>query len=388
GSVINGNRIYFLGGINALEIGTNELFYLNVSSPFNSENLKWTDLTSNAPIPLRSAFSPSCVGGSNNSTIFLFEHRQANDLNSTNLVTFAFDLINQKWTVPSISGNTPPPRQNLMAVVDKNGKIYINGGFNPYAGYTNNDTYIFDSLKLSWVTGHNAPINRSAYTATLLSSGIIVYIGGVNDGGLPEIDMTNISLYNTNTGFWSIMNAISDTPIMGRRSHSAVLKKDGSIIIYGGGAFNFTKVPTPLLASLDTSVTPYRWNSIKSSTNEYTPPPLTYHSAQLVDKYMIVAFGASIINGNYNLTQATSNAIYILDTSSYSWVPSFDLTNNNDNNSTNNHISSKLIALIVGITVGSIIIISLIIYYLYRKHHPHYIATPGTIDSERPTQNL
>ncbi|CAG8845287.1 43326_t:CDS:2, partial [Gigaspora margarita] len=225
-SVVIGERIYFLGGIGATGKGTSEFFYLNVSPPFNTVNLKWTDLTSVAPIPVLSAFSPSCVGGSNNSTIFLFEHRSTNNVNSTTLVTFTLDINSLKWTNTITSGVTPPVRQEMNAVVDKNGKIYINGGYYPYEPSTMqlsyNNTYILDSLKLSWTSGSNAPIIRSEYTATLLPSGLIVYIGGTNDDSLTfvEIDMTRITTYNTITGIWSTMTAGGDV-ITARQSHSA-----------------------------------------------------------------------------------------------------------------------------------------------------------------------
>ncbi|CAG8814579.1 33415_t:CDS:2, partial [Racocetra persica] len=289
GSVIIENKIYFLGGIDISGKGTSDLFYLDVSFPFNSANPKWTDLTSVAPIPVTSAFAPSCVGGSNNSTIFLFEHRRTNNANSTSLVTFTFDTSSQKWTAPTMSGVIPPPRQDMRAVVDKTGKIYITGGFEPYTTFKSyNNTYILDSLSLSWTNGVNALLVRSAYTATLLPSGDIVYIGGVNDDPSPEINMNSLSIYSTNTGSWTSMIATGDV-IAVRQSHTAVLNKDGSIIIYGGASNNYTAAPNPSLAVLDTNYKPYRW-SAKQFTSSFAPPPLAYHSAHIVGDYMIIAF--------------------------------------------------------------------------------------------------
>ncbi|CAG8498441.1 30662_t:CDS:2 [Gigaspora margarita] len=233
GSVIIGNKMYFLGGIVNSGKGTNGLFYLDVSLPFNSANPKWTDLTSVAPIPVNSAFASPCVGGSNKATIFLFEHHKTNNDNSTTIVTFTFDSITQKWSTPTTTG-APQTREYMRAVIDKNGKIYINGGFEPYKTQKSyNSTFIFDSSSLSWTNGSNAPIIRSAYTATLLSNGLIVYIGGTNDD-----------------------------PI----------------------------APNPALATLDTNSMPYKW-SAKQFNSVYAPPPLAYHSAQLVGDYMIIAFG-------------------------------------------------------------------------------------------------
>ncbi|CAG8723349.1 13337_t:CDS:2, partial [Racocetra fulgida] len=184
GSVIIENKIYFLGGLNIANVGTSDLFYLDISSPFSTENLRWSNL---APIPVKSAFSPSCLGGSNNSTIFLFEHRNTDNVNSSTLVMFTFDIINQKWDAPHTLGSAPSSRQNMDAVVDKNDNstiIIYGGGSNnftkspypslaaldtsvePYkwseiisnagkgfdlATAPNNDVYILDTSSHTWV---------------------------------------------------------------------------------------------------------------------------------------------------------------------------------------------------------------------------------------------
>ncbi|CAG8479631.1 13268_t:CDS:10 [Gigaspora rosea] len=313
-SIIIENKIYFLGGLNSANISTNDLFYLDISSPFSSIKLEWTDLTSIAPIPVKSAFSPACVGGINNSTIYLFEHRLTDNVNSTTLVTFTFDLTSQKWNALSKSEITPPPRQNMKAVVDMNGKMYINGGYEPYTTFkSNNNTYIFNSLSNSWLNdGPNSPVIRSAYTATLLPSGLIVYIGGIHDfpnGVYPnktedyhlvEIDMKQISIYNTISGNWSSMEATGDL-IGTRLSHTAVLSKDGTtIIIYGGGSGNFTVTPEPSLAALDTRVKPYKWSNI-SNDQEINIPLIAGLSSGLFALIIIASIiGCIFYKRRYN----------------------------------------------------------------------------------------
>ncbi|CAG8777054.1 11129_t:CDS:2, partial [Dentiscutata erythropus] len=333
-SVLVEDKIYFLGGLNGANIGTSDLFYLNISSPFSSVNLKWTDLTSVAPIPVKSAFAPACIGGNKNSTIYLFEHSMTDNVSSTTLVTFAFDITTQKWYTQSTSGITPPPIQNLEVVVDMNGKIYISGGFELLTQLSSNNTYIFNSLSNSWLNGPDAPIIRSANTATLLPSGRIVYIGGThdfqngtNDYRLAEIDMNQ---------------------------HTAVLSNNGfTIVIYGGGSKNFTTTPEPSLAALDTSVTPYKWSKI-SSIGTFSPPPLAYHSAQIIENFMIVAFGALFTTNGFNLTTGSNDNVYILDTSNYTWITSFDITKNYLNPL---HESQFNIPLIAGLSSGLFVLI-------------------------------
>ncbi|CAG8688003.1 7645_t:CDS:2, partial [Dentiscutata heterogama] len=215
----------------------------------------------------------------NNSTIFLFEHLSKGNVNSTNLTINTFNTITQMWTNPNISGNLPQPRQEMVAVVDKAGKIYISCGYEPFVTQkTHNDTYILDSMSLTWYNGPPAPVSRSDYTATLLSNGVIVYIGGTNDDGAQEIKMNNITIYNTNNGSWSTMIASGDY-ISDRQSHSAVLSKDGFIIIYGGGAsisvgkFDITTNPNNKIYLMDTSN--YTWVSSIPTTTTATDVPTT-----------------------------------------------------------------------------------------------------------------
>ncbi|RIB28112.1 hypothetical protein C2G38_2158759 [Gigaspora rosea] len=376
GSVVVGDRIYFLGGVGVSGKSTSDFFYLNVS------------------------------------TIFLFEHRSINNVNSTTLVTFTLDTNSPKW-INQITSNTPPVRQEMSAVVDKNGIIYISGGYDPYKTQISyNDTYILDSLRLSWTSGSNAPIIRSDYTATLLPSGLIVYIGGTNDDPTAtEIDMTKITIYDTNTGAWSSITAEGDV-ITARHSHSAVLGKDGSIIIYGGGAKNLTVAPTPALATLDTSTTPYKW-SAKQPSGTYPAPPLAFHSAEMVGNYMILAFGASFSGTKFDIVTAPNNNIYLLDTSTYTWVSSFEehsslnnttnldgsspsnASTSNASSSNNNPLNIPLIAGIGGVLVAFVIVASIVGFIFYRKYRIYrpdtYIATPANTNAMkklRPTKNL
>ncbi|CAG8540160.1 7166_t:CDS:2, partial [Cetraspora pellucida] len=305
-SVLIGTQLYFLGGI-----GSDEIFYLDVSLPFDSKKLLWTDLTTNSPIPVNSAFATSCVGGQNNKTIFLFEHHKKNDDKLNYTITYSFDTINQKWDIPTITNpdQIPPVRQEINAACDPNGKMYIFGGHNPRRHFkrSHNDMYVLDSLNLSWnqylaSSSIIQPTVRSDYTATFLQSSIIVYIGGTNDVYKSnEIDMNDISLFDTNAGTWTSMIADNDNvTIQARRFHTAVLISDGLIIIYGGASNNNSEVPKPSLAVLDTKPEIYKWYRAEFSRGKFE--------------------GENNLNGN----------VYILDTKSFLWVTS---TSQNASNS-------------------------------------------------------
>ncbi|CAG8831189.1 13190_t:CDS:2, partial [Gigaspora rosea] len=96
-----------------------------------------------------------------------------------------------------------------------------------------------------------------------------------------------IPTYNTNNNSWNTMFATGDT-LISRSSHTAVLSPDGHVIIYGGDIDGSTD-QSQVLASLDTTVSPYKW-SIKPMIGNNVPPSLAYHSANVIGNFMILAF--------------------------------------------------------------------------------------------------
>ncbi len=69
---------------------------------------------------------------------------------------------------------------------------------------------------------------------------------------------------------------------------------DGKIIIYGGTYSNVMAAPAMVL--LDTNIRPYSW-TIPNIPSANSPPPLLAHTANLVENYMLIAFGNHIIYG-------------------------------------------------------------------------------------------
>ncbi|KAF0452013.1 galactose oxidase [Gigaspora margarita] len=214
-SALVGNKFHFFGSIILTDVKDNVILdvtpsKLNTLHPlwFLSKSLVLTD----------SAFASACVGGSDKNIIYLLEHHDTNS-NITN-------------------------------------KTIVFGGFKvPSPGGILNDINIFDTLNLTWIKGSrvNAPTSRTDFIATLLKNGLILYLGGGDD-----INMAKIPIYNTNNNTWSAMIATGDN-INSRCSHTAVLSLDGHVVIYGGSKDkNFPLHQSQQLASLDTTVNPYK----------------------------------------------------------------------------------------------------------------------------------
>src|SRR5438552_994914 len=108
-------------------------------------------------------------------------------------------------TYQKTNGIQPERKREINGVVNnENGKFYFfGGGTDKFTGSQNvivyNDMNIFDTVSLTWSKSPiiNAPLPRADYTATLLSNGIIVFIGGREKPGVNDpmrgVDMNQVN---------------------------------------------------------------------------------------------------------------------------------------------------------------------------------------------------
>ncbi|RIB27317.1 hypothetical protein C2G38_2062275 [Gigaspora rosea] len=366
-------KLYFFGGdlsyndtLNSHDANiTNEVWYLDLSRSFNTTALPWNK---DVEMPVGHILGAPCVSPIDKSIFFIggrmFVPNTAN-ISLYSSIIYLFNPIISQWTTPNIVGfNVSFTRRNeIQPVIDVNGKIYIFGG-SRYDDDDNdkfdiyNDMNIFDTNTMNWSTlptSNNVPTSRICYTATLLPSGIILYIGG--DDNHSSVSMNEIPAFNTKTYFWSTIKA-GGAFIEGRLGHSAVLTKHENIIIYGGMFYNTTGTQAvPYIAELNTNT--WIW-SIPNVSKTNAPPSLSFHSAAIYGDYMFIAFGqtAVISPARINLI----NNVYILDTINYNWVTTFNQNKSipKEKPTLNDYINS---ALITGISIGvGIIVLGLLIF--------------------------
>ncbi|RIB26668.1 hypothetical protein C2G38_2064339, partial [Gigaspora rosea] len=235
------------------------------------------------------------------------------------------------------------------------------GGITPNSSSRDNifdDIYILDTLILAWKQGSNfhPPTPRVDFTATLLNNGLILYIGGTI-GHVASIYMSAIPTYNTNNNSWGAMSATGDV-LNSRSCHTAVLSPDGHVIIYGGN-IDGTTDQSQVLASLDTTVSPYKW-SIKPMIGDNVPPSLAFHSANVIGNFMILAFGVMMANNSFDDLTNVNSKIYLLDTRNYMWT--IDTLHHPDL-----MISSYIIGVIVAVVVFIAIIVIIVAWLKYLK---------------------
>ncbi|PKY34921.1 hypothetical protein RhiirB3_455112, partial [Rhizophagus irregularis] len=185
--------------------------------------------------------------------------------------------------------------------------------------------------------------------------------------------------YSTISNTWSlevVTLAPGNTP--GRRlGHSAVLV-EGKICIFGG-SFNNSS-PIESIAMLDTSTLEWSIPHFKNPRRPNMPtlPNLVYHTATLIDKRMLVAFGNDTDNP-VNGYKGLNNNFYIFDFNNNEWYISTadELMNPSSNipklfsSSTSAGISSNRSAIIgssVGIVLGVLVlIVGILIFVYYRR---------------------
>jgi N-acetylneuraminic acid mutarotase len=167
------NKLYILGGRNLKEnyVGK-EFFYLDVSVPFNTQNLLWKDLTNINMLPLHS----SATAVANNDTLFLCGGFTPDKIRAA--LVYTFNTRTSSWSIPKIAGVVAIAQASLKGILAPNEKLYLFGGYSSRKDYAN-DMIILDTVNLNWGKGSlvNAPTPRGRYGAALLSNNKIIYMG-------------------------------------------------------------------------------------------------------------------------------------------------------------------------------------------------------------------
>ncbi|CAG8589965.1 13114_t:CDS:2, partial [Acaulospora morrowiae] len=383
-SALINDKLYVMGGFvpgnSELPINS-DFFFLDVTEiPLSKPSTDLSHLTVTS-----TCWATAVAGGRDGSQFIIFGGHNGS-------LILAFDTTTSTWLQPTILGIPPIRRKKTQAVIDSSGKMYIFGGSTDYPVLKFfNDMIILDTISWSWNVEvfNNSPSPRDSFTAVILPSGIIVYIGGSSSDGY-YIPMEQIHTFDTLSLSWSSMNATGTIP-SSRCGASSVLTTDGRVFVFGGSirvTDDIYEEAYPNLAVLDTTKTPYEWSTPR--TTNTAPPSLSWHSSTLVNDIIIIAFG--------NITNyGPSSEIYMLDTRSYTWItsgPAFSLSyqmvkrSNNDTSSSSSPISTSGI---VGIAIGAAffgILIALFTIVLFYRRYKRKKARNATDSSTSSSQVL
>lgn len=203
---------------NVLALGGNET---NNAQMYDETTGSWTNVT---PIP---------GGRSGHTATLLADGRVliAGGGAGTNLPPLSgaiFDPKNGSWT------NTGPLNQirfNHTATLLSDGRVLVAGGRFQYV-FANNvltNAEIFDPVSGNWTNTGPLNIPREIHTATLVSDGRVLVVGGYND--FDEI-LNSAELYDPSTGLWTLTAPLNKP----REFHTATLLPNGKVLVAGGAS--------------------------------------------------------------------------------------------------------------------------------------------------------
>ncbi|RIA94782.1 hypothetical protein C1645_873238 [Glomus cerebriforme] len=372
-SILIDSKLYFIGGFDSSGKMKSDFFYLDLSIQFSSNDvLKFIQINNNDLTP-----NAWCNAATTNNIIYLLGCFMINDNSS---LIYQYSISSNKWSIPSISGTPSPAHRikNGVSIDHSTGRIYYFGGEDD-ANKLLNDMWILYNInnnQLSWQQLTPALQPSCCSSAVLLPDGYILYIGGRNnDPNNDPMRMNNITRYNTISNTWDFVKTTGVAQFY-RLGFSAVLVPDGRIIVYGG-MFPGVQLPSNDLNVLNT--TTYEWMIPEVRNKQDTK---SFHTANLYDNYMIVAFGI----GTDNTPSSEILLLDITDITMYKWIPDFIPTSNSSNGNNENNGKknvSKIIGAVIGSVVGivSICLLSFFGYKFYKKRNNKQEISRNVIDN-------
>jgi hypothetical protein len=140
-----------------------------------------------------------------------------------------YDPATGDWN-PDEGGALATERGRHTATLLTNGKVLVVGGvrYNPSTG---SPTYfasseLYDPTTRRWSATGALPIPRAEHTATLLPSGKVLVTGGRNSSGV----LASSELYDPATGSWSATGGLANACY----DHTATLLPNGKVLVAGG----------------------------------------------------------------------------------------------------------------------------------------------------------
>jgi N-acetylneuraminic acid mutarotase len=141
---------------------------------------------------------------------------------------FSADGMRGAWAM----ANSPATaRADHAATILPDGKVLITGGRGGpgVAGAALNSTEIYDPNARTWSAGIAMRTARAGHTATTLSSGAVLVVGG-RSGAPNSQSLNSAELLTPGAQAWQATTA----PTVGRAGHTVTILRDGRALVVGG----------------------------------------------------------------------------------------------------------------------------------------------------------
>ncbi|MBL8715440.1 MAG: hypothetical protein JNL79_05560 [Myxococcales bacterium] len=143
-----------------------------------------------------------------------------------------FDAKTKTWAATAAMAQK---RANHTATVLSSGKVLVVGGFANSSGDGTKSAEIYDPVKKTWAAAAPMTVARGRHTATLLPGDKVLIVGGTEF--TPGGETNTAEVYDAATNTWAAAGVMATS----RRDHTATLLGTGKVLIAGGrrGAGNF-----------------------------------------------------------------------------------------------------------------------------------------------------
>ena len=123
------------------------------------------------------------------------------------------------WTV---AGSLNFKREGNTATLLSDGRVLVVGGAGTSAE-------LYDPRSGSWTATGSLAVSRHNHSATLLADGKVLVDGGYDDNNRP---LASAELYDPATGSWTVTGSMAAN----RSNHTATLLADGKVLVAGGAS--------------------------------------------------------------------------------------------------------------------------------------------------------
>jgi hypothetical protein len=173
--------------------------------------------------------APVCVAEGATATITATVTNGLNLTATRSFVVTEMPACAYAWNLTSAMAEA---RYSHTATALPNGQVLVSGGYGYYYYYSGPlaSTELYDSATGTWSATGSMASARYQHTATLLSDGKVLVVGGYNDYG----PVATAELYDPATGTWSAAGSMASA----RYHHTATLLSDGKVIVAGGYNYN------------------------------------------------------------------------------------------------------------------------------------------------------
>jgi len=197
------------------------------------------------------------------------------DGNSNPLNTAEIYGVSSDGFTPVTGGNLIQPRFSHTATLLSDGRVLIVGGIS-FDGGTLVDAEIFDPVAQTFSTTGSMHNARSHHTATLLTDGRVLIAGGSVNGNTVAV----AEIFDPKQGTFTATGSLTYS----RQSHTATLLSSGKVLIAGGNQFEGTFATAEIFDPASGTFTP---------TGALNTPRTVHSATLLTDGTVLIAGGTS-----------------------------------------------------------------------------------------------